>query len=166
MNNRRDAIDRILEVYRPFYNIHQVENDTPVTARCDYFEESEGHFISKKTKLWTAAREQFIYFADIEKMDTDIFNSVNNYVLSDGMDRLNIGPGHMSSEIVPVFVCSECGDEIYDKVKKSAIRKNFRFTLHGWMDFFPVVVNLKDRRVVSSGTGKDMVKSISKILMF
>ena len=166
MENRRDAIDKILQAYMPFYNIHKVENDTPVTFRCDYFAENEGHFISKKAKLWTAAQEQFIYFADIEKMDMDVFNSVNNYVLSDGMDRLNIGPGHMSSEIVSVFICSECSDEIYNKVKKSTVRKNFRFTLHGWMDFFPVGVSIKDRKVISSGAGKDMVRSISRILMF
>ena len=46
---RESAIERLLKNYGPYYNIHMIEDDqTPITARCDFFEHSGQYVISKK----------------------------------------------------------------------------------------------------------------------
>ena len=48
---RESAIERLLKNYGPYYNIHMIEDDqTPITARCDFFEHSGQYVISKKAE--------------------------------------------------------------------------------------------------------------------
>lgn len=166
MQERNEAVEKIISSYQYYYNINRIEDRQPIVARCDYFVENESHFLFRKARLWTAEQEQFLYLLDVENLDLETFETMNNYILSDGMDRLHVGPGHMSSEIVPVYICSGCDSKVYDILKGSAQRKSFRFTLHGWMDFYPVVVNLGKESADAPSAGKEVVKSISKILMF
>lgn len=49
---RESAISRLLKNYEPFYDIHMMINgdQSPITARCDFFEHSGQYVISKKRK--------------------------------------------------------------------------------------------------------------------
>ena len=62
---RESAIERLLKNYGPYYNIHMIEDDqTPITARCDFFEHSGQYVISKKAELWSAENEEFLYLLE------------------------------------------------------------------------------------------------------
>ena len=45
---RGAAIERLLKSYRTYYDIHMQEDETPIAARCDFFEHSEKYVLSKK----------------------------------------------------------------------------------------------------------------------
>ena len=44
---RGAAIERLLKSYRTYYDIHMQEDETPISARCDFFEHSEKYVLSK-----------------------------------------------------------------------------------------------------------------------
>ena len=67
--------------------------------------------ISKKAELWTADNEEFLYLINIPHLTRELYEKWRDYVHADGMERLHVGPGHMSSFITPVFICDTCDEE-------------------------------------------------------
>lgn len=73
-----------------------IEDDqTPITARCDFFEHSGQYVISKKAELWSAENEEFLYLLNIPHLTLPLFEQWRDYIHEDGMKRIHVGPGHM-----------------------------------------------------------------------
>ena len=125
---RESAIERLLKNYGPYYNIHMIEDDqTPITARCDFFEHSGQYVISKKAELWSADNEEFLYLVNVPHLTLDLFESLKNEIHEDGMGRIHVGPGHMASYITAVFVCDTCDEDARKALKNAVFTKVFIF---------------------------------------
>ena len=70
---RGAAIERLLKSYRTYYDIHMQEDETPIAARCDFFEHSEKYVLSKKAELWSADNEEFLYIVDIPHLTLELY---------------------------------------------------------------------------------------------
>lgn len=162
---REKAIARLLKSYQAYYNINMFEDEqTPITARCDFFEHSEKFILSKKAELWSADSEEFLYILDIPHLTLELYEKWRDYVYKDGMSRIHVGPGHMYSFITPVFICDTCDEDARKALKKCRIYKSFHFSLHGWMDFHTAVVDLGKSRVDTNRSGHNVAKILKKVL--
>lgn len=162
---REKAIARLLKSYQTYYNINMFEDEqTPITARCDFFEHSEKFILSKKAELWSADSEEFLYILDIPHLTLELYEKWRDYVYEDGMSRIHVGPGHMYSFITPVFICDSCDEEARKALKKCRIYKSFHFSLHGWMDFHTAVVDLGKNRIDTNRSGHNVAKILKKVL--
>lgn len=164
-DTREEVIKALLKSYEFYYNINQFEHhQSPLEARCDYFEHSEKYVVSKRASLWTADREEFLYILNVPHLTCEIFETWKDYVYEDGMTRIHVGPGHMSSFITAVFVCDTCDKEALKALKKCRIYKSFHFSLYGWMDFHALAVNLSQEKIESNRGGSNTAKFLKKIL--
>lgn len=162
---RETAIERLLKSYQAYYNIHMFEDEqTPITARCDFFEHSQKYVISKKAELWSAENEEFLYLLNIPHLTLAEFEKWRDYVLEDGKKLLHIGPGHMCSAITPIFICDTCDEDARKALKKCRFYKSFHFSLHGWMDYRTAVVELASSRIDANRSGYDLAKILKKVL--
>ena len=162
---RESAIERLLKNYGPYYNIHMIEDDqTPITARCDFFEHSGQYVISKKAELWSAENEEFLYLLNIPHLTLPLFEQWRDYIHEDGMKRIHVGPGHMASYITAVFVCDTCDEDALKALKKCRIYKSFHFSLHGWMNFHAALVRVADCRIDANRSGHHVAKILKKVL--
>ena len=162
---RETAIERLLKSFSSCYDIHPVEDDRiPITARCDFFEHSGRYVISKKAELWTADNEEFLYLINIPHLTRELYEKWRDYAHADGMERLHIGPGHMSSFITPVFICDSCEEDARRALKKCRISKSFHFSLHGWMDHHTALVELSTGQIDANPGGRHTAKFLKKVL--
>ena len=162
---REEVIARLLKSYEAYYNITLFKDEqTPITARCDFFEHSKRYVLSEKAELWSADREEFLYLLDIPHLTTGLFEKWRDYIYKDGMSRIHVGPGHMYSFITPIFVCDTCDEDARRALKKGRIYKSFHFSLHGWMDYHTVAVELSGNRLDANRGGGSTVKILKKVL--
>lgn len=161
---RGAAIERLLKSYRTYYDIHMQEDETPIAARCDFFEHSEKYVLSKKAELWSADNEEFLYIVDIPHLTLELYEKWRDYIQEDGMQRVKPGPGHMASYITPVFICDICDEDARKALKKCRIYKSFHFSLHGWMDHHTAVVQVSTGQIDANGGGRHTAKILKKIL--
>ena len=163
---RESALERLLKNYEPFYNIHMTINgdQSPITARCDFFEHSGQYVISKKAELWSAENEEFLYLVNIPHLTPELFENLKNEIHEDGMSRIHVGPGHMASYITAVFICDTCDEDARRALRKCRIYKSFHFSLHGWMNFHTALVEVTDGRVTSNASGHHVAKFLKKAL--
>jgi hypothetical protein len=120
--------------------------------------------ISKKAELWTADNEEFLYLINIPHLTCELYEKWRDYVHADGMERLHIGPGHMSSFITPVFICDTCEEDARRALKKCRISKSFHFSLHGWMDHHTALVELSTGQIDANPGGRHTAKFLKKVL--
>ena len=188
---RSQACETLLRVYRSYYNIHRFDggesaireggagkgrtdeevieaveqNDYPLISRCDFFEHSQKYVISRKAELWSADREEFLYLFSMPELTMDLFKKCRDYVYNDGMDRMNVGPGHMYTYLTAVFLCDSCDADVIRTIKKTRIYKSFHFSLHGWMDYHNVVAVFDDSIIDSNFSGKSSAKFYEKNIL-
>ncbi len=161
---REAAIDRLLKSYKVYYDINMYNDESPITARCDFFEHTQKYVLSKKAELWSADCEEFVYILNIPHLTEELFEKWRDYVHEDGMKKLHIGPGHMYSFITPVFVCDTCDKDAVMALKKCRIYKSFHFSFYGWMDFHAAVVDLSNNRITANRSGHQTAKILKKVL--
>ena len=162
---RETAIERLLKSYEVYYNIHLFEDEqTPITARCDFFEHSQRYFLSRKAELWAADCEEFLYLLNIPHLTKELFEKWRDYVHENGMGLAHIGPGHMYTFITPIFICDTCDEDARKALRKCRIYKSFHFSLHGWMDYRAAVVELGRSRIDANQSGRSVAKILKKVL--
>ncbi len=186
---RQEACSKLLRLYKSYYNIHRFdggesavreggshkgrtdeevmsiisEESYPLIARCDFFEHSQKYVISQKAELWSADREEFLYLFSMPELSMELFKKCRDYIYSDGMERLNVRPGHMYTYLTAVFLCDSCDADVIKAIKKTRIYKSFHFSLHGWMDYHNVVAVFNDSIIDSNFSGKPSAKFMKKI---
>lgn len=164
---RQSAIEHLLESYKRYYNITLFEKEEinlPLVALCEFFEHSEKYVLSTRAELWSADCEEFLYLFNVEHLTTDIFNQCMDYVKTDGMERANIGPGHMYTYITPVFICDSCEEDAKKALKKCRIYKSFHFSFHGWMEFHVAMLDVTTNTISTNRAGKCVEKIMKKVL--
>ena len=186
---RQEACSKLLRLYKSYYNIHRFdggesavreggshkgrtdeevmsiisEESYPLIARCDFFEHSQKYVISQKAEVWSADREEFLYLFSMPELSMELFKKCRDYVYTDGMERLNVRPGHMYTYLTAVFLCDSCDADVIKAIKKTRIYKSFHFSLHGWMDYHNVVAVFNDSIIDSNFSGKPSAKFMKKI---
>ena len=162
---REAAIERLLRSFSSCYNIQLVEDDqTPITARCDFFEHSGQYVISKKAELWSADNEEFLYVLSIPHLTLELYEQWRDHVQAEAMERIHVGPGHMASYITPIFICDTCDEAARKALKKCRIYKSFHFSLHGWMDHHTALVELSTGQIDGNLGGRHTAKILKKLL--
>ena len=94
----------------------------------------------------------------------DLFKKCRDYVYNDGMDRMNVGPGHMYTYLTAVFLCDSCDADVIRTIKKTRIYKSFHFSLHGWMDHHTALVELSTGQIDANRGGRHTAKFMKKVL--
>lgn len=162
---REEVLNELLKSFSAYYDITVFDEEhKPLTARCEYFEHSEKYVLSRRAELWSADSEEFLYLLDISHLTPELFEEWKTWIYEDGMKRLHIGPGHMCSVITSVFVCSSCEKEAVRALKRCRIYKSFHFSLHGWMNFRAILVEVDSGQVTANRAGSGAAKSMKKIL--
>ena len=140
---------RLLRSFSSCYNIQLVEDDqTPITARCDFFEHSGQYVISKKAELWSADNEEFLYVVKYSASDTGALRAVERSCAGGRPWNASMWDQdiwllilHRSSSAIPVMKTAR------KALKKCRIYKSFHFSLHGWMDHHTALVELSTGQI-------------------
>lgn len=165
-SKREEALEKLLNSYKAYYNITRFEENAPLIARCDFFEHSQKYVLSRKAELWSADCEEFLYIFNVDRLDTETLNSCQKTAYEDGMSRLNIGPGHMYSYITSIILCDSFAADAAKTLKKTRIYKSFHFSLHGWMDYHTAAVSFDENKIVSNYSGRSTAKILKRILFY
>ena len=162
---RDEAVERMLKSYSVYYNVTRFEDEQkPLTALCEFFQHTEKYVLSRKANLWTADSEEFLYLFTMEHLTLADFEKYSAYVREEGLQKINVGPGHMNSNVVAVFVCDSCDEDARQALKKCRFHKSFKFSFHGWMDLHTILVDMGYDLIDGNSISRNGVKFLKNIL--
>jgi len=161
------TMERLLASFKRNYDISLFNDEQrPLKAICDYFEHNEKYILSRKTQIWQANNEEFLFLYCIDDLTEETVRDAFAESLRLGEEKLNIGSGHMCSYITTVIVCDSASDDALKLLKKCRKHKSYRFSLHGWMDYRIVALCLADSKAASNWAGKVVVKNLRNVIIF
>ena len=99
-----------------------------------------------------------------EKPDEDWYKKIMERTITDGMERMNVGPGHMYTYVTMMIICDSYNDDMATLVKKSKFYKSFKWGFHGWLNYRVLMVNAETAAMCSNREGRSCVKSVRKVL--
>ena len=164
LSNKDEVLDKILRSYSTYYDIKKYDNeDTPLVATCEFHVHNEKYVLVKKAQLWETDANEYVYIFKMDNLTEELFTKCKDYAYEEGMKLINPKPGHMYSYITTLFICDTCDEKAQKLMKKCKITKNFKFSLHGWMDFHISCININANKIYGNKSGNVTSKFLKEI---
>lgn len=174
MNDR--ICEKIIESYSGYYDIDRneafgstgsaSENPAPdaLVARMDLHIKESSYVLLKRNVLWEAGSHEYAYLFRVKTLTSDDYQKLETYVLSNGMKRINPGPGHKCSILSMIIIADHADSGAISRIRRCRIHKSFRFALDGWMDFRTGLAVLSTGKAYSNMSGHENRGFLKKIL--
>lgn len=165
MPNREEVLSRLLNAYSTWYDLTRCnEGDAPMVASGVFHETGTSYILSKKAKMWSAKRNEYIYFFSMPHLTLPLFEECVAKARALGEPQIVPDPEHMSSYIVAEFLCDTADEDAVLALKQYRHRKSFQFSLQGWMEVHTALAELGKDSVVSNPDGRQTAKFLKNVL--
>ncbi len=155
LSDKDSILDKILRSYEIYYDVEKCQDQSlPLVAKCEFHVHNEKFVLSQKAQLWSTDANEYVYIFKINNLNEELFLKCKDFAYEDGMKLINPKSGHMYSYITTIFICDTCDENCEKLMKKTKITKNFKFSLHGWMDFHISCINISKNKIYGNSSGK------------
>ena len=159
-----DRLNLLLEAYSHHYNINgetQTDFGTyPATA--DFFVRDENYAFSKKVVISAFEQYEYAYFYLAEHLDEEGARTLLDNTLKAGMARIRPHKEHKSSYVTLVILADTITPEAKKLIQKTRFQKNFRLSLHGWMEYHIAAMECSTQSFLSNPGGKGARKNLEQ----
>ena len=155
LSDKDSILDKILRSYEIYYDVEKFQDQSlPLVAKCEFHVHNEKFVLSQKAQLWSTDANEYVYIFKINNLNEELFLKCKDFAYEDGMKLINPKSCHMYSYITTIFICDTCDENCEKLMKKTKISKNFKFSLHGWMDFHISCINISKNKIYGNSSGK------------
>ena len=164
----QEVLAGLQAAYTAYYDIEEIDDGTPLKVLCAYHNRDSQYVLVKKAELWAAESHEYLYLWDGGRLDVPLLEEVFRRTLADGEPRVKPHSQHMYTYLTAVVLYESVDPEALERLKKLKKRREFKLSLHGWMEFRIAAVDLSTGEIVTNragkGLGKDLKPLIGRIL--
>lgn len=161
---KQDLLERLFAIYAHQYEIDRDgcygEGFFPATAT--FFLRDENYLISKKHVLSAVENYDYLYFCMADHLDVSSLQEMISRSLELGKKRIHPHKEHMSSLITLIILTDTIDDDAIRLIKKTRVRKYFRFAFHGWMEYRIAAMEISSTRFFSNPAGREPKKILEQ----
>ena len=164
MSQLSQALVRGLEkVYSAYYDVEEIPGEGPLKALCAYHSRDSQYVLSKKVELWAAENHEYLYLWDVDCLEEGRGEEIFARVMADGEPRVKPHSQHMSTYLTAVVLYESAAPRALEELKKLKKRREFKLSLHGWMEFRIAAVDLSTGEVTANRAGKVLEKDLKRL---
>lgn len=165
MPTREETVTKLINAYSRWYDLTRCnEGDAPLVVSGAFHEVGTSFMISKKAKMWTAKRNEYLYIFSVPNLTLPLFEECVAQARALGEPQIVPDPEHMSSYIVAEFLCDTAEEDAVNALVKYRHRKSFQFSLQGWMEVHTALIELGKDSIVSNPDGRQTAKFLKNVL--
>jgi len=160
----RKRLDVLLEAYSHHYNItRDVETENgSYPAIADFFVRDENYAFSKKAVISAFEQYEYSYFYLADHLDEEGARQLLDRTLKDGLARIRPHKEHKSSYVTLVILADTITPEAKRLLEKTRFQKNYRLSLHGWMEYHIAAMECSTQSFLSNPGGKGARKTLEQ----
>ncbi|MEA4933091.1 MAG: hypothetical protein VB071_05815 [Lawsonibacter sp.] len=164
MSQLREAVEEYLKhAYAAYYDIEPVEDGTALKALCSYHLRDSQYVLVKKAELWAAESHEYLYLWSLDTLDSNALQHMFQWVLEDGEPRIKPHSQHMYTYLSAVVLYEKADGKTLAKLKTLKKRREFKLSLHGWMEFRIAAVDVSTGEITFNRSGKTMEKDLKRL---
>ena len=157
------VLEGLKKAYAAYFDIEEIDDGTALKARCGYHMRDSQDVLVKKAELWAAETHEYLYLWDAGHLDLDGVEEIFRRTLDDGEPRVKPHAQHMYTYLTAVALYDSADPDALDRLKKLKKRREFKLSLHGWMEFRIAAVDLSTGEITVNRAGKAMGKDLKRL---
>lgn len=160
----QERLNILLDAYSHHYNIERdVETqEGSYPAKADFFLRDENYAFSKKAVISAFEQYDYTYFYLAGHLDEEGARQLLERTLKVGMARIKPHKEHKSSYVTLVILADTITPEAKQLIQKTRFQKNFRLSLHGWMEYHIAAMECSTQSFLSNPGGKGAKKNLER----
>lgn len=165
IGSRTEITQWLKKYFCNYYNLNEIEsiNEAAPLFRFDLHVSNQKFFMFKKNVIWEANCHEYLYLFSVDRLDSDLYTKIEDYVLSEGMKLIKPGKDHMYTYLTLFIVADSCDEDAIKLLKKCKIRKDFKFSFHGWMELHTALCSCDSKDITTNKTGREYKKLLKNI---
>lgn len=161
---RDTLLARLSEAYTAYFDVEPVQDGSPLKSLCAYHSRGSQYVLIKKAELWAAETHEYLYLYSLPRLDFTSLVELQARTLEDGMPRIRPHSQHMCTYLSAVVLCDQADPDALAQLQKLKKHRDFKLSLHGWMEFRIAAVDLSTGDIATNRSGKDLGKSLSGLV--
>lgn len=157
----RSALEqRLLKAFAPHYDIDAIEDGSSLKAACAFHSRDSQYVLSKKVELWAAEHHEYLYLFSLPHLDEAAVEEICQKTLDLGSPQVKPHAQHMYTYLTAVVLCDQADEQALRVLQKKKHRREFKLSLHGWMEFRIAAVDLSTDEISTNRAGREFKKSL------
>lgn len=157
-------LDRLLDIYSHNYDI---ERDVTVDggwypATAFYYLRDENYLISKQHVLSAVEQHEYVYFFLTDHLDAETLEKQIEISREAGLSHVKPNKEHMFSYVTLIVLANTIDPEAKKLIKRTRLRKNYLFTIHGWMEYHIAAMECNTISFLSNMAGREARKNLER----
>lgn len=160
--SKEDLLAKLLRAHQAYYDIFENHEyaGRVFPGYAEFHSHGEQYVLVKRAKLWEVDSHEYLFFDMAEHLDAEHVSQDIQFMQEKAIGVVNPQPNHMSSNLSLVVIADYVDDDAARLLKRTRFRKNFKLGLEGWTDLRLAAIDLRGKRVVTNGAGKEMKKTL------
>ena len=164
MSQRSEQVlEGLKKAYAAYFDIEEINDGTALRARCDYHMRDSQYVLVKKAELWAAESHEYLYLWDMGHLDGAGLEEIFRRTIADGEPRVRPHSQHMYTYLTAVALYDSADPSALEQLKKLKKRREFKLSLHGWMEFRIAAVDLSNGEITVNRAGKALGKDLRRL---
>lgn len=161
---RQAVLESLKGAYAAYYDVQPVDDGSALKALCAYHLRDSQYVLVKKAELWAAECHEYLYLWSLDHLDEDGVEEIFRRVLSDGEPRVRPHAQHMNTYLTAVALYDSADPQALARLKKLKRRREYKLSLHGWMEFRIAAVDLSTVEITTNRSGKAVEKDLKRLV--
>lgn len=153
----RECFEKLLNAYSHNYDVTrdvETEEGGFFPAAAHYFLRDEHYLVRRDKRFYATEQHDYTYFYVADHLDAEEARTVAERVLKAGMAAISPHKEHMSSFVTLIVLAETIDPEAQKVLKKTRFHKNYRLSLHGWMEYHIAAMECSTRTFFSNPAGR------------
>lgn len=160
---RQAMVERLKQSYAAYYDVESIDDGTALKARCAYHMRDSQYVLVKKAEIWAAESHEYLYLWSLDALDSPAVAEIFRRVLEDGEPRVKPHSQHMYTYLTAVVLYDSTDPQALAELKKLKKRREYKLSLHGWMEFRIAAVDVSNGEITVNRSGKAMTKDLKQL---
>ncbi len=156
MTDRKAAMEKLLQSYETYYNVNRKTPMPPFIAEASFATHSEGYMLIRAAKIAAFDAQEYVFFADPEKLDLATVRQLADTVWEEALKRAIPKEEHKSTDGILLIIADTIDKEAAAYIKKQRRFKSYQFGLHGSSILRIAARDLSQEKTVSNRHGRDL----------
>lgn len=165
MTSLRQALEeRLLAIFSSHYDIEPRSGSSALKACCAFHSRDSQYVLSKKVELWAAEHHEYLYIYSIPHLDEAAVEEMFQKTLELGSPLVKPHAQHMYTYLTALVLCDQADEQALRALQKQKHRREFKLSLHGWMEFRIAAVDLSTGEIHTNRAGKPFGKDLRRLV--
>ena len=165
VDSLRSALEqRLLKAFSSQYDIAPITDGSSLKAACAFHSRDSQYVLSKKVELWAAEHHEYLYLFSLPRLEEGAVEEIVSQTLELGSPLVKPHAQHMYTYLTALVLCDRADGQALRVLEKKKHRREFKLSLHGWMEFRIAAVDLSTGEITTNRAGKAFGKDLRRLV--